>query len=138
MNMTLKEKIIQVITGSHVAAVATLSEGKPEVRFIVLEGQPDLSLVGATMKATRKVQQIRKNPVVGISIWSGKEYSDPYIVFRGKAEIHEDLQTKTKYWNPMYEMFFKSVDNPDYVVIRFIPGEIEYIGPGMQPEIWKP
>ncbi len=136
--MTMKENILKVIAGPHVAAVATLSEGKPEVRFIVLEGQPDLSLVGATMKATRKVGQLKKNPVVGISIWSGKEFSDPYIVFRGKTEIHEDLQTKKKYWNPMYEQFFKTVDNPDYVVLKFVPGEIEYIGPGMQTEVWKP
>ena len=137
--MTLKDNISNVIAGQHVAALATISDGKPEVRFVVLEGQPDLTLVGATMKVSRKVQQIRNNPVVGISIWSGKEYSDPYIVFRGKAEIHEDLETKKKYWNPMYEQYFKTVDNPDYVVMLFVPGEIEYIAPGsMQPEVWKP
>jgi general stress protein 26 len=137
--MTLKKNILKVIAGPHVAAVATLSEGKPEVRFVVLEGQPDLSLVGATMKASRKVGQLKKNPVVGISIWSGKEFSDPYIVFRGKAEIHEDLQTKKKHWNPMYEQYFKTVNNPDYVVIVFLPAEIEYIAQGsMQPEVWKP
>jgi len=137
--MTLKENISKVISGPHVAAVATLNQGKPEVRFIVLEGQPDLSLIGATMKASRKVGQMKSNPVVGISIWSGKEFSDPYIVFRGKAEIHEDLQTKKKYWNPMHEQYFTTVDNPDYVVLTFVPGEIEYISPGsMEPEVWKP
>ncbi len=98
--MTLKDNISNVIAGQHVAALATLSEGKPEVRFVVLEGQPDLTLVGATMKASRKVRQIQENPVVGISIWSGKEYSDPYIVFRGRAEIHEDLQTKKSTGTP--------------------------------------
>lgn len=109
------------------------------MRFVVLDGQPDLSLVGATMKVSRKVGQLKKNPVVGISIWSGKEFSDPYIVFRGKAEIHEDLPTKKKHWNPMYEQYFKTVDNPDYVVIVFLPAEIEYIAQGsMQPEVWKP
>ena len=136
--MTLKDNISNVIAGQHVAALATLSEGKPEVRFVVLEGQLDLTLVGATMKASRKVRQIKENPVVGISIWSGKEYTDPYIVFRGKAEIHEDLQMKKKYWNPMYEKFFKSVDNPDYVVLVFSSQEIKYISMGtMESEIWK-
>ena len=38
--MTLKDNISEVIAGQHVAALATLSEGKPEVRFVVLEGQP--------------------------------------------------------------------------------------------------
>jgi len=39
------------------------------------------------MKPSRKVQQIRKNPVVGISIWSVVEFSDHYIVSHGKVEI---------------------------------------------------
>ncbi len=39
----------------------------------------------------------------------------------------------------MYEQYFKTVDNPDFVVMLFVPGEIEYIAPGsMQPEVWKP
>ena len=134
--MTLKDNISNVIAGQHVAALATISDGKPEVRFVVLEGQPDLTLVGATMKVSRKVQQIKKNPVVGISIWSGKEYSDPYIVFRGKAEIHEDLETKKKFWNPMWEEYFQSPENKEFVVLKFVPKKIEYTE-GMTMETWE-
>jgi len=59
-------------------------------------------------------------------------------VIKAKAEIHEDLTTKKKYWNQMYEQYFKSVDNPDYMILRFTATEIEYTGPRMMGmEVWK-
>jgi general stress protein 26 len=136
--MALKEKIMEVIGGPHVAAVATLAGNLPAVRFMVLAGFGDMTLVGGTMTSSKKVEQLRKNPNTAISIWSGKEFTDPYVVIRARGEVHEDLPTKKKYWNPMFEQYFKSVDNPDYVVLVFSAQEIEYHGPNMmEPEIWK-
>jgi general stress protein 26 len=136
--MALKEKILEVIAGPHPAAVATIDKGQPAVRFMVLNGFPDMTFVGGTMKASRKVEQLRKNPNASIAIWSGKEFTDPYVGIQAKGEVHEDVQTKKKYWNPMFEQYFKSVDNPDFVVLVFTAREIEYHGPGMmQPEVWK-
>ena len=137
--MALAEKILQVIGGMHPAAIATLDQGMPAVRFMVLTGFPDMTLVGATMKASRKVAQLRKNPDASIAIWSGKEFSDPYVVIRAKGEVHEDLPTKEKYWNPMFEQYFRTVGNPDYVVLVFTSMEIEYTDPtAMGMETWKP
>ncbi|HUK38775.1 MAG TPA: pyridoxamine 5'-phosphate oxidase family protein [Methanomicrobiales archaeon] len=134
--MALKDKILQVIGGPHPAAVATIDQGRPAVRFMVLAGFPDLTLVGATGRSTRKVAQLRKNPDASLSIWSGKEFTDPYVVIRAKGRVHEDLATKKKYWTPMMEQYFKTVDNPEYVVLVFTADEIEYTDPrGM--ETWK-
>jgi general stress protein 26 len=135
--MALKENILKVIGGMHPAAIATIDQGKPAVRFMVLTGFPDMALVGATMKASRKVPQLRKNPNAAIAIWSGKEFTDPYVRIRAKGEVHEDLATKKKYWNPMMEQYFKTVDNPDYVVLVFTAEEIEYTAPPAMPETWK-
>ena len=55
-----------------------------------------------------------------------------------KGEVHEDLATKKKYWNPMFEQYFKTVDNPDYVVLVFTAAEIIYHGKNMMTEeVWK-
>jgi general stress protein 26 len=136
--MALKEKILAVTGGPHVAAVATVDNGKPAVRFMVLNGFDDMTFVGGTMKTTRKVVQLKKNPEASVSIWSGKEFSDPYVVMKGKGEVHEDLVTKKKYWNPMFEKYFKTVDNPDFVVLKFVASEIEYVAEGMTGmEVWK-
>jgi len=136
--MALKEKILEVVGGPHVAAVATVAGGLPAVRFMVLNGFEDMTFVSGTMKATRKVEQLRKNPNAAMSIWSGKEFTDPYVVIQARGEVHDDVKTKKKYWNPMFEQYFKSVDNPDFVVLVFTAREIEYHGPNMmEPEIWK-
>jgi general stress protein 26 len=136
--MALKEKILAVTGGPHVAAVATVDNGKPAVRFMVLNGFDDMTFVGGTMKTTRKVAQLQKNPEASVSIWSGKEFSDPYVVMKGRGEIHEDLATKKKYWNPMFETYFKTFDNPDFVIVKFVASEIEYVAEGMTGmEVWK-
>jgi general stress protein 26 len=136
--MALAEKILEVIGGPHPAAVATIDKGMPAVRFMVLNGFPDMTLVGGTMTASRKVEQLKKNPNAAIAIWSGKQFTDPYVVIQAKGAVHEDLATKKKYWNPMFEQYFRSVDNPEFVVLVFTAREIEYHGPNMmEPEIWK-
>jgi general stress protein 26 len=126
--MALKEKILEVMGGPHVAAIATVSGGLPQVRFMVLNGFDDMTLVGGT----------KKNSHAAIAIWSGKEFSDPYVEIQGTGAVHEDLQTKKKYWNPMFAEYFKAVDNPDYVVLVFKAEEIVYYSPKMTgQEVWK-
>jgi general stress protein 26 len=136
--MALREQIMDVIGGPHVAAVATLDGKEPAVRFMVLAGFPDMTLVGATRKDSKKVGQLQKNRSAALSIWSGKEFSDPYVEIRAKVSVHDDLSTKKKYWNPMYEQYFKSVENPDWVVLVFTAEEITYHGRNMATlETWK-
>ncbi|HVN74307.1 MAG TPA: pyridoxamine 5'-phosphate oxidase family protein, partial [Methanoregula sp.] len=136
--MALKEKIIEVIGGPHPAAVATLDNGMPAVRFMVLAGFPDMTLIGATMKASNKVIQLRKNANAALSIWSGKEFSDPYVEMKAMGKVHEDVATKKKYWNPMFEQYFKTPENPDFVVIVFTATEITYHAANMAGvETWK-
>ncbi|MGE5832553.1 MAG: pyridoxamine 5'-phosphate oxidase family protein [Methanomicrobiales archaeon] len=136
--MALKEQIFEVLEGPHPAAVATIDRGMPAVRFMVLNGFWDMTLVGGTMKTSRKVEQLRRNPNAAIAIWSGKEFTDPYVVIQAKGEIHEDVETKKKYWNPMFEQYFKSVENTEFVVLVFTAREIEYHGANMaMPETWK-
>ncbi len=98
--MPLKAQIMEVINGPHVAAVATLDGKLPAVRFMVLAGLPDMTLVGATMKSSKKVEQLKKNPDTALAIWSGKEYSDPYVEIKAKGKVHEDIATKKKYLEP--------------------------------------
>jgi general stress protein 26 len=136
--MALKDSILEVVAGPHVTAVATLDGKMPAVRFMVLAGFPDMTFVGATMKASKKVEQLKKNSEAALSTWSGKEFSDPYVEIKAKGRIHEDVATKKKYWNPMFEQYFKTPENPDFVVLVFTASEITYHGRNMSSmEVWK-
>ncbi len=101
--MSINESIFKVMGGQVVAAIATVHEGKPAVRHMAVMGQEDLSLIGATRKDSRKVDQIKKNPDVALAIWSGKNFGDPYVKIQGHAKVHDDLATKKKFWNHMLE-----------------------------------
>ncbi len=135
-HMTLKDNILGVMGGEHVAAIATMMDDRPAVRFMAVVGLDDLSLIGATMKSSRKVEQIKKNPEVALSIWSGKSYADPYVVIQSKAEIYEDQETKKKFWDPKLEPYFQTPENPNYVVLKLIPQMIEYYH-GTSMDVWK-
>jgi general stress protein 26 len=124
--MSLKEDILKVVDGEVVAAVATVHEGKPAVRYMALVGRTDLSLIGATSKWSRKISQIRKNPDVALVIWSGASFSDPYVIIHARAEIYEDPEIKKTLWYPTMQPFFQKPENPEYVAIKFIPKRIEY------------
>ena len=75
---------------------------------------------------------------VAIAVWSGKNITDPYVEIRAQVKIHEDIATKKKYWNPMFVPYFRSVDNPDFIVLHFTATEITYYIPSMRSrEVWK-
>jgi general stress protein 26 len=134
--MSLKESILKVMGGQVVAAIATIQEGKPAVRYMAVMGQEDLTLIGASNKGSRKVEQIKKNPDVALTIWSGKNFSDPYVMIQGRAEVHDDLETKKKFWNPIMEPYFQKPENPNYVVIKFTSKRIEYYH-DMTMDVWN-
>jgi general stress protein 26 len=135
--MALKDQIFRFMGGERLAAVATISDGRPAVRLMGLLGMEDMSLIGVTMKNSRKVEQIKKNPAAQLSIWSG-ERGDPYMVIQCKAEVHEDLDTKKKFWDPRMLTYFQNPEEPNYVVLKFIPERIEfYRGYDIVPEIWE-
>jgi len=134
--LELKDKILEVIGGEHVAAVATVSDGEPAVRFMALVGDDDLTLTGATMKSSRKVRQIKEKPAASISVWSGVSPSDPYVVISSGAQVLEDQKTKEAFWNQKLEPYFQTPKNPEYVVIKFVPRKIEYYS-RMGMEIWE-
>jgi general stress protein 26 len=134
--MSIKSGILKVMGGEHVAALATVQEGKPAVRFLAMVGMDDLTLIGATMKSSRKAAQIKKNPAVALTIWSGKNYTDPFVMIQGEASVHDDLETKTKFWDKKLEPYFQKPENPEYVVLKFIPQRIEYYH-DMNMEVWE-
>ena len=138
--MELAEKILDVVRGMHVAAVATVGErGAPAVRHMMLTGLEDLMLVGGARADSDTVAQLRRTPYASIAIWSEKEFTDPYVQMQVMGGVHEDRETKLRYWNPMWEQYFGSVENPAFVVLAFRPDLIEYYDPKalVTPEVWR-
>jgi general stress protein 26 len=137
--MDLKDQIQKIIGGQKVAAVASVDEesGKalPAVRYMVTIGLDDLTLIGSTSKNSRKINQMKKNPNIALAFWEGGDFSNPYVLVKAKAEVHEDVETKRAFWSPMLEQHFKNPENPEFVIIKFLPYQIEYYH-DMLMDVW--
>jgi general stress protein 26 len=140
-NMTdLEKKIHMVLEKPQLASLATLTEdGKPWVRYVMVKCTEKFHLFFCTDINTRKAQQIMKNPEVHLTCGDlDPPDSSVYLQIQGKAVIQSDRETKVAFWNDEWFRYFKGPDDPNYVMVKIEPYQIEYNSPGSPiPETWK-
>lgn len=122
----LKNKILEVIEGRKLAALATIANGKPWVRFVMCYSE-GLNLYICTYKDSRKVIQIKNNPRVHITI--GKDINNleaAYVQVAGKAKVRRDSKIRKKYWCDFMKKYYTGPDDPNFVVLEVKPESIEY------------
>ena len=139
MSDELKGKILEVLKKYPVGSVATICDGKPWVRYMMMKSREDLTLYTTTFAASRKVAQIREDNSVHVTFGADPaNWKLPYINVVGTAEILTDLGTKKQCWHEMLAQFFKGPEDPNYAVIKVTPTLIEYMSPeSMEPEELK-
>lgn len=130
MKTQLKQRIIDVIVKNPLASVATVEGDQPWVRYMAVEHDQNLICYTTTFVGSRKITQIKKNNNVHIIMGGDpQDWEKPYINMQATAYILADLETKQKFWKDVLQQFFSGPDDPNYVVIKFVPSVIEYQGP---------
>jgi general stress protein 26 len=134
----LKNKIIEVLKRSLLASVATVKDGKPRVRYMVVSQGSGLSLWTTTFAQSRKVQEIKKNKNIDLIIGGDeKNFQAPYLNIMATAEVLTDLETKKKYWNDLLKSWYSGPEDPNLAIIIISPQVIEYMGgDSMTPEVY--
>jgi len=134
----LRNKIIKVIEESKLGSLATIKDGKPWVRYMVIHPDEGLNLYTTTFTKSRKVEQIKKNDNIHITIGADpKNWETAYVNIQAKASVSTDLEMKKKCWCDMLKQFFSGPEDPNYAVIKISPEAIEYMSPGAhEPEIY--
>jgi general stress protein 26 len=137
-NEELKKKILEVARNAPMASFATIREGKPWVRYVMVSTKDNLDMYFTASKLSRKISQIKTNPRCHALLGGdAKEFAKPYIQVDGKAEVLEDPAIKREFWNDYLARMFKGPDDPNYVVIRIRPETIEFWGDGkMEPQVY--
>jgi general stress protein 26 len=137
-NEILKNKIVDVLKRSMLASVATVKDGKPWVRYMVVSRGSGLSLWTTTFAQSRKVQEIKKNKNIDLIIGGDeKNFQAPYLNIKATAEVLTDIETKKKYWNDMLKDYYSGPEDPNLAIIIISPQVIEYMGGGsMTPEVY--
>ncbi len=134
----LKNKIIEVIEQSKLGSVATVKDDKPWVRYMIIHRDEGLNLYTTTFANSRKVEQIKKNNNVNITLGGDpNNWQTAYVNIQAEAQVSTDLEIKKRCWCDMLKQFFSGPEDPNYVVIKISPQEIEYMSPGAhKPEIY--
>ncbi|MDJ0765976.1 MAG: pyridoxamine 5'-phosphate oxidase family protein [Myxococcota bacterium] len=137
--MALKTKIIDKLAQPQLAALATVTQdGKPWVRYVMIRTDPDLTIRFATVRGTRKVEQIAGNPDVhllaGVTTLAEAE---SWVQIQGLAEISDAAEERHNHWNEGLRAYFDGPDDPNYVVCLVRPTRIEFMQmSAMKPEVW--
>ena len=95
----------------------------------------------ATHSKTRKVNQIKKNPKIGLHYFDKDGVS--YVTVIGHASLVTDLDKRKEFWNNDWEDFYSdSYRGNDYILIRTRPIRIEVVsykhGIAADPGSWRP
>jgi general stress protein 26 len=137
-NEVLKKKIDDVLKRSLLAAVATVKDGKPWVRYMMIMRGSGLSLWTTTFAQSRKIQDIKKNKNIDLIIGGDeKNFKAPYINIQASAEVFTDIKTKKTYWNDMLKAWYSGPEDPNLAIIIISPRVIEYMsGDSMTPEVY--
>ena len=98
MSPSDKEKIVEIMKkASNFSFFATSDGDQPRVRPIASMVEDDMSVWMATSAASRKVQQIKKNPKITLAFVQQPQGEKAATII-GEAEIVEDMEQKKRVW----------------------------------------
>ncbi len=105
--------------------LATVADGVAHAR--VLQPFPpdrDFTVWLGTTRGSRKVEQLRNNPVATLAYEDDARGACAVLV--GRAEIIEDVSERQRRFKPFWRAFWPDgPEGADYVLIRFHPNRIE-------------
>lgn len=125
----VREALNQFEDFQHVF-LATMEGDQPRVRPVTLVFL-DKKFWITTGTWSAKVKQIQKNPKVEFSMIFKEGNNDCCIRAAGRAEIIRNKETKAKLAKHcgFFAEHWKSVDDPDYTVLKINPAEITIVKP---------
>jgi len=135
----LKDRIMDVVRAPFLAGLATTTrDGKPWVRYVMVEASDDLTFRCSSFVNARKVAQIESNPEVhltcGISVPTDM---GPYLQIQGCAEFRTDSEARHAFWSDRLNAVFQGPDDPNYGVVVVHAYRIELWHVGLEPEFWE-
>jgi general stress protein 26 len=135
----LKERILDIVKVPVLAGLATTAkDGKPWVRYVMVEAADDLTFRCSSLANARKVAQIASNPEVHLTCGcDGPTDMGPYLQIQGRAEFRTDREARHSFWSDRLAALFTGPDDPNYGVVVTTAYRIEIWHVGLEPEFWE-
>ncbi|MCB2262115.1 MAG: pyridoxamine 5'-phosphate oxidase family protein [Candidatus Thiosymbion ectosymbiont of Robbea hypermnestra] len=132
----LKDRIMDVVKDPFLAGLATVTkDGKPWVRYVMVETSDGLTFRCSSLLDARKIAQIQNNPEVHLTCGiSGPTDMGPYLQIQGRAQVRSDREARHAFWSDRLGAVFQGPDDPNYGVIVIQAYRIELWHVGVEPE----
>ncbi|MGF2615063.1 general stress protein [Rossellomorea vietnamensis] len=126
MSLTLKEKIVELISIHKVGTLATIRNNRPYSRFMMFYNE-ELTLFTATNQHAHKAEDIAQNPHVHILLGFDRDSDHAhYVEIEAEAEIEKSEELKDKFWNEYLKPWITAPDDPEYMLLKLTPKTILY------------
>jgi general stress protein 26 len=130
MDSSDKQRIVEIMKkASNFSFFATCDGGQPRVRPIASMVEDDMSVWMATSAASRKVQQIKKNPRVSLAFVQQPQGEKAATII-GEAEIVEDMEQKKRVWGlaayDPSQFWPEGPETKDYCVLKINIKKVEW------------
>ena len=124
----LQQKIFDATKELQLMNFATITEdGKPWVRYVVGKADNDLLFRFCTHLNTKKVNQIKKNPNVHISMGAtDMKTAKNWLQVEGTATILTDKTERQAFWFDALNRYFTGPDDPQYCVVIVRPSRVQF------------
>lgn len=118
------EKCRDLLRGFKSGMLVTHSmEGEFHARPMSLaEVDDSLAISFVTSIESPKVEEILRDDRVGVTLQGGSAF----LAVKGYARLITELEERRRVFGLMNEMWFDGPEDPDVVVIRVIPEQLEY------------
>jgi PPOX class probable F420-dependent enzyme len=133
----------QVMAAARYCTLVTLgADSQPQARIMdPLEPEADMTVWFATNPATRKVDEVRRDPRVTLLYFDPKGPS--FVTLLGRASVVDDPAEKARRFKEEWAPFYRDRNRgPDYVLIRVRVHRLEVVsqphGIVNDPENWRP
>ena len=131
------QAVQELIRNVKIAMMCTVDGDKPRVRPMAMFPISESEIWAATFKSSRKVQQINSNPGMELCFMDQKMN---HVRLTGSAVVSDNGEARKKMWEAVPDLadHFKSVDDPEFVVVQFKAQTLEYLPYGTEtPEVMQ-
>lgn len=136
----LVDRMREALVGVRLVSLATVDEcGRPWVRYVMAHTDDDLTMRIATVRSSRKVAHILRNPEVhmcgGVS---SPGTARQHIRIQGRATVSTGEGDRLLLWNDRMKARFSGPGDPDFAVVIVRPYRIELEAmDAAEPVVWQ-
>lgn len=118
VEMVKDVRICMLITHHHSENIS----GRP-MSFNKIDADGTMWFFGKA--SSKKVDELEADKNVSIAVVNEK--NNIYLMINGSAELHTDKTKMEELWNPIMKAWFpEGIDDPDMILIKVTPHEINY------------